>query len=85
MLRIAVISEYGKGVGSKKRAIIMLGCIIVIFAILLGFVYILYIENARIISPVIVLSTIFILFSGIYLVKLLLPDIKKYNVNPGVT
>jgi len=85
MLYIAATSEYSKGAGSKNRAITMLACVVAIFATLLGFVYILYLENTRIVSPVIVLLIIFILLSNIYIIKPILQDIQKYTINSSAT
>lgn len=80
-----VTSEFGKGAGSKTRAIILLACTVAVFAVMLIFLLIVYLKDAEFSFPVIVGLTIFVLVSGRYLIGLVFRDVKKYLVKPSVT
>lgn len=74
---IAYTSKAKEGAGSRNRAIIVFACFSAIFAILLDFGYILYIENKSILSFAIVI--IFVIPSAAFMFKPILRDIQKYS------
>lgn len=74
---LAHTSKAAEGAGSRNRAIVVFACFSAIFAILLDFGYILYIENKSILSFAIVI--IFVIPSAAFMFRIILQDIQKYS------